>query len=149
MQRLPDQVRVLLPPFLQNLRWKARSYLVQIYYDDPAVHYEVWSIRKRDLLEVGLHMEGRDRQLNEQLFSALDECIFEIRARLGSDLELERWDKGWAKIYRTMPLVPFNQATLGDLATDMADMIRVLEPIIREARYRRTVLTQTNRENSP
>ncbi len=139
MKDLPDKVRALLPPFLQNLNWRVRSYLVQIYYADPTVHYEVWSIRKRDVMEVGLHMESRDRQLNDFLFRTLDEHIFEIRAQVDESLELERWDKGWAKLYRTTPLPPFNQQTLNDTAAATAKLIRTIEPIVRESLYARTL----------
>jgi len=139
MKELPDKVRVLLPPFLKNLNWRVRGYLVQIYYADPTVHYEVWSIRKRNMMEIGLHMESRDRHLNDYLFRTLDEHIFEIRAQVDESLELERWDKGWAKLYRTTPLPPFNQQTLSDTATATAKLIRIIEPIVREALYARTL----------
>lgn len=139
MKNLPDKVRILLPPFLQNLNWRVRSYLVQIYYADPTVHYEVWSIRKRDMMEIGLHMESRDRHLNDFLFRTLDKHIFEIRAQVDGTLELERWDKGWAKLYRTTPLPPFNRQTLIATAEATAKLIRTIEPIVRESLYARTL----------
>jgi len=136
MQQVPDQVRILLPPFLQGLRWKARSYLVQMYYDDPTIHYEVWSIRRMQVVELGLHMESRDRSLNEFLFQALDGHLFEIRTHLGPEVELERWDKGWAKLYRLYPWPRFDHDTLRSVAQDSAQFIRVVEPMVREYRYR-------------
>ncbi len=139
MQQIPDQVRVLLPPFLQSLRWKARSHLVQMYYDDPAVHYEVWPIRKLDVVEVGLHMESRNRELNDFLLRALDPLMFEVRAQLGPDVELERWSKGWAKLYRLRPWPRFDRDAMRGMATDVAAMIRVVEPMVREALYKRSL----------
>lgn len=92
MQAVPAAVRAKLPPLLRDFRWRARGYLVQLYYGDPAVHYEVWSIRRIGRLEIGLHFESRDGALNERLRQRFDEHILDIAAHWG----LCNWNAGIA-----------------------------------------------------
>jgi hypothetical protein len=54
MKAIPDATRSHLPANLRDFRWQARSWLVQIHYGHPRLHYEVWSLRRRNLLELGL-----------------------------------------------------------------------------------------------
>jgi hypothetical protein len=72
MRAIPAATRPHLPPDLKNFEWRARPWLVQIHYGQPQAHYEVWSLRRRNLLEVGLHFEHRDRSLNTRLLNHFD-----------------------------------------------------------------------------
>ncbi len=123
MQRLPEAVRAKLPPPLQGFQWRARSYLLQLYYDNPDIHFEAWSLRRLGRLEIGLHFESRDRASNERFFHLFDRHIIEIKARLGRKVELERWDRGWARIYESLPLAPFVEEFLETVATRLVQMI--------------------------
>lgn len=132
MRTIPEALRSKLPPPLRDFRWQARSYLVQIYYHQPAVHFEVWSIRRLGRLEMGLHFESEDRNLNEALFRYFDQNIIEIKAHLGEKVELERWDRGWARLYKSIPLPPFSQPFLEEVASRLAQMIIILYPYLEE-----------------
>ena len=134
MQAIPDATRVHLPPPLRDFQWQARAWLVQIHYGHPRLHYEVWSMAYRNLLEVGLHFEHQDRSVNARLLEHFDVYAVAIKAELGEQVEVEPWDKGWAKVYETLPLQPFEPAYLEQVAQRLARMIAYLQPILDTAK---------------
>ncbi len=130
MQALPGAVRPRLPKGLQGFETNGRSWLMQFYYDDPHVHYEIWNLgERRGRLEIGLHCESRDRALNAYLLEGMLGHLFEVKAELGPSFEAEPWDKGWTKVYETIPLEPFSADYLDRVAARTAQVITVLEPI--------------------
>ena len=58
--------------------------------------------------------------------------LFEIKAELGDQVEAEMWDKGWTKVYETLPLETFNEAYLNRVAERLAKMIVVLQPTLEK-----------------
>jgi hypothetical protein len=130
MKAIPDAVRPHLPPTLRDFQWHARAWLVQIHYGQPAVHYEVWSMQYRDLLELGLHFEQRDPAANARLLAYFDAHAVAIKAELGERMEVELWDKGWAKVYETWPLEPFEPPFVEKVAERLAQMIAYLQPLL-------------------
>ena len=130
MKAIPDATRAHLPPALRDFQWQARAWLVQIHYGQPALHYEVWSMPYRDLLELGLHFEHRDSSVNARLLAHFDAHAIAIKAELGERVEVEPWDKGWAKVYETLPLEPFEPPYLEQVALRLAQMIEYLQPIL-------------------
>ena len=133
MKAMPEAVRPHLPPALRDFRWHARSWLVQLYFGHPRVHYEVWRLQRRNLLELGLHFEHRDRRVNARLLEHFDACAIAIKAELADQVEVEPWDKGWAKVYLTLPLEPFEPPYLESVALQLARMIVVLQPLLEAA----------------
>jgi hypothetical protein len=133
MRSIPEALRLKLPPPLRGFRWQARSYLVQIYYNQPEIHFEVWSIRRLGRLEMGLHFESRDRAFNERMFLFFDRHIMEIKAQLGKGVELERWDRGWTRIFESTPLPPFDERSLEAVSARLAKMISLLQPLCGRA----------------
>jgi hypothetical protein len=135
VRALPEVVRPRLPKRLQDFKTASRSWLAQFYYDDPRLHYEVWNLgERRKRLEIGLHFESRERELNARLLEGMLAHLFEIKAELGSSFEAEPWDKGWTKVYETIPLESFNAEYLERVAARVAQVIRVLESIRRDLR---------------
>lgn len=133
MRALPDAIRPILEKRLQDFRTAGRSWLVQLYYEDPNIHYEIWNLgERRGRLEIGLHFESRTPGLNARLLEGSMSHLFEIKAELGASFEAEPWDKGWAKVYEVIPLEPFSAAYLERVATRVAHVIGVLEPIRRD-----------------
>jgi hypothetical protein len=63
--------------------------------------------------------------------------LFEIKAKLGPSFEAEPWDKGWTKVYETIPLDRFSAEYLDQVAARVAQVIGVLEPIRRDLARRR------------
>ncbi len=135
MRALPDAIRPKLVKRLRNFETAGRAWLVQLYYDDPRIHYEVWNLGgRRGRLEIGLHCESRDVGLNARLLEGLSAHLFEIKAQLGASFEAEPWDKGWTKLYETIPLEPFDTDYVERVAARMAQVMDVLEPIRRSIR---------------
>ena len=83
----------------------------------------------RGKLELGLHFESRDRDRNAALLAGFSRQLVEIKATLGPQWEAEAWDKGWSKVYETIPYEPFSDETLQVVAARLARAITVLQPI--------------------
>ena len=130
MRRLPDATRPQLPPGLRKFRTATRGWLCQLYYRDPRLHYEVWNMgERRGVLELGLHFEGRDRDANLALLAGFSRCMVEVKATLGPQWEAEPWDRGWTKVYETLPYEPFSEALLEAVSKRLARAMCVLQPI--------------------
>ena len=126
MSAVPDAVNCCLPTSLQLRRGRLWSSGVQLY-DDP-LHYEVAvPVRLGDRLELGLHFESRNAADNRRLLDGFAERMIEIKAELGEDVE-ELWDRGWTKVYETVPLGPTQRlpANCGDR---LAKIVTVLHPV--------------------
>jgi len=133
MRALPDAVRPKLAKRLRDFEIAGRPWLMQFYYDDPRIHYEVSNLgERRGRLEIGLHFESQDRQVNARWLEGVLAHLFEIKAQLGPSFEAEPWDKGWTKVYETIPLERFSADYLERVAARAARVIEVLEPIRRD-----------------
>jgi len=64
--------------------------------------------------------------------------LFEIKAELGLSFEAEPWDKGWTKVYETIPLDKFSTEYLERVAARVAQVIGILEPIRRDLQRRQS-----------
>ena len=138
MTALPAAVRPRLVKRLREFKAAGRAWLMQLYYDDPRIHYEIWNLgERRGRLEIGLHFEAREADLNARLLDGMLAHLFEIKAELGPSFEAEPWDKGWTKVYETIPLDKFSTEYLERVATRVAQVIGVLEPIRRDVQRRR------------
>ena len=133
MRLLPGATRPHLPAEWRKFRTSTRGWLCQLYYRDPRLHYEVWNMgERRGILELGLHFESRDRELNARLLQGFSRCMVEVKATLGPQWEAEPWDKGWTKVYETLPYEPFSEEMLERVARRLARAIAVLTPILDE-----------------
>ena len=130
MVALPAATRQHLPATLRQFRSAHRSWLCQLYYRDPSLHYEVWNMGEaRGRLELGLHFESRDRDRNAELLAGFSRQMVEVKATLGPQWEAEAWDKGWSKVYETLPYEPFSTEMLEAVAARLAGAMTVLQPI--------------------
>lgn len=130
MRLLPNATRPHLPPALRKFRVATRGWLCQLYYRDPRLHYEVWNMgERRGVLELGLHFEGRDREANLALLAGFSRRMVEVKATLGPQWEAEPWDRGWTKVYETLPYEPFSDALLDAVSQRLAHAMSVLQPI--------------------
>jgi hypothetical protein len=131
MRAIPPAAQAKLPKDLQDFKVARRSWLVQLYYSDPQVHYEVVTLGvKRGELEIGLHFESRSAAANERWLKGFMQHLFEIKAELGDGFEAEMWDKGWTKVYETIPMETFDAAYVDRVAGRLAQIITVLQPIL-------------------
>jgi hypothetical protein len=133
LRAIPPAAQAKLPKDLQDFKVARRSWLVQLYYSDPQVHYEVVTLGvKRGELEIGLHFESRNSAINERLLNGFMQHLFEIKAELGDGFEAEMWDRGWTKVYETFPMGTFNEAYVDRVAMRLAQVIVVMQPILEE-----------------
>ena len=133
MRALPAATRAKLPKKWQPFKSSSRSWLTQLYYSDTRLHYEVWNLGpRRGKLEIGLHLESREHAVNARILAGFMRHLFEIKAELGEQVEAEAWDKGWTKIYETIDLRPFDEAYLDRVASRLAQMISVMQPILEQ-----------------
>jgi len=129
-----DALARLLPEPLRDHRWRVRFSLLQVYFEQPAVHYEVWVQRKTGRIEVGLHFEG-EQEANYRWAAALAGRALEIQAALGAGVELEEWTRSWTRLHETLPLAGDLTPELAEeLAQRVAQYIETLEPILAEER---------------
>lgn len=144
MAALPETVRGHVDPRWQGFRSQHRSWLAQLYFGDPAVHYEVWNLgERRGKLEIGLHFEYRDRLRNQALLHTVSASMVAIKAVLGAGWECEAWDRGWAKVYTTLPYEPFTSDYLDRVGCELARAIEALQPLFEDQRSARPGLTVT------
>lgn len=131
MSAVPDAVNRCLPGGPQLRRGRLWSSGVQLYDDNPRFHYEVARVPVRlgDRLELGLHFESRNATDNRRLLDGFTERMIEIKAELGEDVEAEPWDRGWTKVYETLPLETYSPAYLQVVARRLARMVAVLHPV--------------------
>ncbi|MFN2519774.1 MAG: hypothetical protein ABR525_01875 [Candidatus Limnocylindria bacterium] len=122
----------LLPAALSGPRQSAGSSLVQFWYGNRALHYECWLRRRQSLLELGLHFEA-DPLTNERLLGAFRGHQRAIHRGLGPDVRLEEWDRGWARIWESVPLRVLDERVRDEVAARLARYIVTLEPLLREA----------------
>ncbi len=114
------------PRGLGPYRMRAFWSIAQLYTGNPNLHYEVWRRARLGVIELGLHFEA-DPLTNARLLAAFRARAKEIRESLG-DVAIEEWDKGWARVYESLPL----DTDADRCAERLAAYVRVLEPILRE-----------------
>jgi hypothetical protein len=115
------------PRFQGRLRFN----LIQLYRDDPRIHYEVWLQRKTGHIEVGLHFEA-ERERNYRWADALGRRVLELQTHLGPDVELEEWTRSWTRLHRMLPLRALDDELANEVADVLVRFITVMEPILAE-----------------
>ena len=114
--------------------WRVRFSLLQVYFDTPAVHYEVWVQRKTGRIETGLHFEGEPEE-NYRWAAALAPRALEIQSQLGPAIELEEWTRSWTRLHETRTLdARLTEELAAEIGERLAQFIEVLEPILEEER---------------
>ncbi|MGQ9573145.1 MAG: hypothetical protein ACUVV3_08175 [Dehalococcoidia bacterium] len=130
-----ERLEPLLPPELRSFQARIRFNLLQVYYEHPSLHYEVWPQRKNGRIEIGLHFEG-EREENYGWAAALAERMPQLQAALGPTLELEEWTPTWTRLHQSLPLASLDEALADEVAHRMAAFIATLQPILEECRPR-------------
>jgi hypothetical protein len=124
-----QETRAALPPQLHAFRTWKRYTLVQMFYAQRRIHYEVWVRGNVKSLEIGLHCEA-DAKTNARLLQVIQNNMFEIYAELGDKLEAEQWTKSWTRVHELMPYSSLDQATARACGQRVAAMITVLQPML-------------------
>lgn len=132
-EALPGAVRERLPEGLRDFEHRQRFSLVQIWYEEVNFHFEIWPRRQHGTVEIGLHFEHPEASRNAFMHAYFDAHMVEIWHELG-EIWLEKWDRGWHKLYVTLPFPSYSTGTLAEVSERLARQIEVLEPILRLAR---------------
>jgi hypothetical protein len=129
--RVRELAEARLPADTPRLQGRLRLSLMQLYRNDPRLHYEVWIQRKTGRIEVGLHFEG-EREANYRWAEALGRRVLELQAQLGPSVELEEWTRSWTRLHQTVPLRTLDDSLAVEVAEILTRFITVMEPILAE-----------------
>jgi hypothetical protein len=132
MLHIAKHLKAELPAPWQDYHLGETRWMCQVYYgDEKRIHYEVsrlWN-RQGRILEIGLHFESRDSQLNQGYLHWMDQHLIELQAALPYEVKAEVWDKGWTKVYTLLPDQDLTRAFAQQMTQALAQFIQVVQPI--------------------
>jgi hypothetical protein len=116
----------------ENLRrfevGRGHSRLLKVHYGHPELHFEAWHHTGDGRLEIGLHFEGA-AALNERAFDYFRGRMVEVKARLPR-AELEPWDRGWSRLYETLPAALLDEPAQDATLERIGAYITTLQPMV-------------------
>jgi hypothetical protein len=122
-------VKARLPAPLRSFSSaRGRGRLMKVHFGRPEFHYEAWHHTGDGRLEIGLHFEG-SRDENQEAFDFFRAHVLEIKAQL-SRAELEPWDRGWSRVYETLPAAQLDEGVLDGAVECMTGYIVALQPLL-------------------
>src|SRR3981081_2269428 len=123
---LRKKLKAKLPAPLQRFNSTRRGRLMKVHFGEPAFHYEAWHHAGAGRLEVGLHFEATPAE-NQAAFEFFRSRMGEGKASLPR-AELEPWDRGWSRLYETMPAARLDGAVVEDAVECMGAYVVTLQP---------------------
>jgi hypothetical protein len=128
---LRAQLKRGLPAGLRGFRTtRGRGRLMKLYFEAPEFHYEAWHHAGAARLEVGLHFEGQAAQ-NQAAFDFFRARMVEVKAGLPR-AELEPWDRGWTRLYETVPAARLDDEVLASAVERMTAYVVTLQPLLEQ-----------------
>lgn len=137
--QIDDELRGLVGPALRGFSSERTSRLIKVWYDDPAVHFEVqrlsgrWAPLPGACLEIGLHLESRDPDRNAGLLERLLATGQSWRPHL-PDAEageaLGPMAGRWRRLSEVRKLEGMDEDFAGEVAEAFAGYIRNLHPLL-------------------
>ena len=109
---------------------RGRGRLMKVYFDEPAFHYEAWHHTGVGRMEVGLHFEASTVE-NEAAFEFFRSRMVEVKASLPR-AELEPWDRGWSRLYETLPAARLDEDVLWRTVDCVATYVVNLQPLVEQ-----------------
>jgi hypothetical protein len=103
---------------------------MKVHFGEPAFHYEAWHHAGAGRLEVGLHFEGSAAE-NQSALEFFRARIVEVKAGLPR-AELEPWDRGWTRLYETMPATTLDDRVLDQTVECLTDYVVTLQPMLNQ-----------------
>ena len=126
---LRKELKKALPAPLRDFQYiGGRGRLMKLHYGAPAFHYEAWHHSGAGRLEVGLHFEGSPAE-NQAAFDFFRSRIVAVKAEL-SRAELEPWDRGWTRLYETLPAAHLDDKVLESTVECMTRYVVTLQPML-------------------
>ncbi|MGH7765753.1 MAG: hypothetical protein ACREOM_15180 [Candidatus Dormibacteraceae bacterium] len=126
---LRKKLKTSLPLELRNFTsGRGRGRLMKVYYAQSEFHFEAWHHTGDGRLEIGLHFEGAADQ-NQRAFAFFRSHMLAVKAQL-PHAELEPWDRGWSRLYETLPAPQLDDIVLERTAGRMTAYIVALQPLV-------------------
>ena len=125
-----DQCLAALPEVIERPQRRVMWTILQFYWDDPAVHFELQPSPGRGQVEVGLHFECTPEQ-NEALAARVARHACELQAVLGPEWELEEWTASWRRLHRVYHSPELNGQLARDIAAEWCRAMTLLWPFAR------------------
>lgn len=142
LQGVAKRTRESLPEGYQDFKSRRRGSLIQFWYSEPRIHYEVWVQRRHNRVEVGLHLEAK-KSLNDRILRYLADRFIAVQAELDPMVELEQWTHSWGRVHRFVPYERLGDSLCNQIAEELTHMIVVLEP------FRVAAVGQSAQANAP
>jgi len=128
---LRKDLKQRLPAPLREFRTsRGRGRLMKLHFGEPAFHYEAWHHTGAGRLEVGLHFESSAAD-NQAAFDFFRSRMVEVKAGLPR-AELEPWDRGWSRLYETVPAARLDDQVLGQAVECMTEYVVTLQPMLEQ-----------------
>jgi hypothetical protein len=128
---LRKKLKAKLPAPLQRFSTiRGRGRLMKVHFGEPAFHYEAWHHAGAGRLEIGLHFEASSAE-NRRAFEFFRSRMVEVKATL-KRAELEPWDRGWSRLYETMPAARLDEDVLGWAVMCMSAYVVTLQPLLEQ-----------------
>src|SRR5256884_7718132 len=126
---LRKDLKSRLPASLRDFRTtRGRGRLMKLHYGEPAFHYEAWHHMGAGRLELGLHFESSAVD-NQAAFDFFRSRMVEVKAGLPR-AELEPWDRGWARLYETVPAARLDDEVVRRGVACLTEYIITLQPLL-------------------
>ena len=120
-----------LPSGMRNFRTtRGRGRLMKVHFGEPAFHYEAWHHTGAGRLEVGLHFEASASE-NQAAFDFFRSRMVEVKASLPR-AELEPWDRGWSRLYETVPAARLDDEVVRRGVACLTEYIVTLQPLLEQ-----------------
>ena len=129
-QALTLRLSALLPFELRGFEHRRQGRLTKFHYGHSSTHFETAHHPGSGRMEIGLHFEG-DAELNQAAFDFFRSRMVEIKGAL-PEAELEPWDRGWSRLYETIPGPGLSSHLADTTATRLAAQITTLQPLLNE-----------------
>src|SRR5438477_5901780 len=122
-------VKPKLPAAMRDFRTsRGRGRLMKLHFGQPAFHYEAWHHTGAGRLEIGLHFEASSAE-NDAAFEFFRSRMVEVKASLPR-AELEPWDRGWSRLYETLPAARLDDGVVKEAVESMTAYIVTLQPLL-------------------
>jgi hypothetical protein len=126
------RLRAGLPAEWAGFEARRQAHLLKLWYREPRLHYEVWPVAGRDLIEVGLHFEA-DAEINLRLLRWFDPHLPWLVATLDGAIEMEQWTATWGHLFHVFHAPKLDAALQAEVADWLGRLIPVAEPILQAA----------------
>ena len=124
-------MKAKLPAEMRDFRTtRGRGRLMKLHFGEPAFHFEAWHHTGAGRLEVGLHFEASQSE-NDSAFEFFRARMVEVKAGLPR-AELEPWDRGWSRLYETLPAARLDDGVVRQAVECMADYVVTLQPLLEQ-----------------